>query len=71
MVNEHDATVRKRLFDELRRIHDNRDFIIGVMSNAPHTEDRETILQFIENGKDVTKKNLILLSLQLGNERNN
>lgn len=55
-MNEHDATVRKRLFDELRQIHDNRDFVIGVMSNAPHTEDRETILQFIENGEDVTKK---------------
>lgn len=67
----HDETIRKQLFEKLREISDDRDFVTGVMSFASHTEDRETILEFIRQGKLVTKKNLLLIALELSNMRDN
>ena len=61
--------IKRELFNKLNSFHHDKDFVIGVMSNAKHDEDRETILQFIENDDDVTIENIILLSLHLSNER--
>lgn len=61
--------IKRELFNKLNSFHHDKDFVIGVMSNAKHDEDRETILQFMENDDDVTIENIILLSLHLSNER--
>ena len=53
----------------LREIYDNRDFVLGVLSNATHPDDRRTILEFIEKGEEVTTENLILLSVDLDIKR--
>ena len=52
-----------------REIYDNRDFVLGVLSNATHPDDRRTILEFIEKGEEVTTENLILLSVDLDIKR--
>lgn len=57
------------LFNKLKAFNDDKDFILGVMCNAPHDEDMKIILEFMNKGKNVTTENIILLSLQLGNER--
>ena len=68
-MNEEVSPTAKALFEKLRAFYSNRDFILGVMCNAPHEDDMKTILEYIEKGKDVTRENLILLSLELGNKR--
>jgi hypothetical protein len=61
--------IKRELFNKLNDFYHDKDFVVGVMSNAKHDEDRKTILQFIENGEDVTIESIILLSLHLSNER--
>lgn len=55
----------EKLFRTLKNIFDDRDFVIGVMSNASRADDREEIIRFIEKGEDVTVENIILLSVHL------
>lgn len=61
--------IKRTLFDKLRDFHNDKDFVIGVMSNAKHDEDREVILEFIENEKEASIEDVILLSLHLANQR--
>ena len=61
--------IKRELFDKLNSFHHDKDFVVGVMSNAKHEEDRKTIIDYMENGEDVTVENIILLSLHLNNER--
>ena len=61
--------IKRELFNKLNSFYHDKDFVLGVMSNAKHDDDRETILQFMENGEDVTVESIILLSLHLNNER--
>lgn len=65
-------SMRRRLFDKLREIENDRDFVVGVMSSANSEEIAEAILDYIENGEDVTLESIILLSLELdiANKRN-
>ena len=68
-MNEEVSPTAKALFEKLRAFYNDRDFVLGVMCNAPHEDDMKTILEYIEKGKDVTRENLKLLSLELGNKR--
>ena len=63
------SKTQKALFEKLKAFYNNRDFILGVMCNAPHEDDMKTILEYMEKGNKVTCENLILLSLELGNKR--
>lgn len=62
--------IKRRLFDKLKEFHPDKDFVVGVMSNATHDEDRQAVIDFIENEKDATVEAVILLSLHLRNKRN-
>ena len=68
-MNEEVSPTAKALFEKLRFFYNNRDFVLGVMCNAPHEDDMKTILEYIEKREDVTIESLILLSLELGNKR--
>ena len=68
-MNEEVSPTSKALFEKLRSFYNNRDFGLGVMCNAPHEDDMKTILEYIEIGKNVTRENLILFSLELGNKK--
>lgn len=59
------------LFNKLKTFYNNRDFVLGVLNNAPYDEDRKIIIEYMDKGQDVTIENLILLSLELGNSREN
>ena len=63
------SEIQKTLFEKLKAFDNNRDFVLGVMCNAPHEDDMNTILKYIEKGKDLTRESLILLFLELGNKR--
>lgn len=62
--------VKRKLFDKLKEYHNDKDFVCGVVSNTQNDEDRQTIINYIDNSEDVTIENIILLSLHLKNERN-
>ena len=63
------ADIKRTLFDKLKEFHNDKDFVIGVMSNAKHDKDRETVLEFIENEKEASVEDVILLSLHMANQR--
>ena len=63
--------VKRRLINKLKEFYPDRDFVIGVISDVEHEEDQQTILDFMENEKDITAEDIILLSLYLGDKREN
>ena len=64
-----DKEVKETLRESLREIYDNKDFVLGVLSNASHPDDRRAILKYIEKGEEITTENLILLSVDLDIKR--
>ncbi len=63
------ADIKRQLFDKLKAFRPDKDFVIGVISNAKHDEDRQTILDFLDSEQNATVEDIILLSLHLCNER--
>ena len=61
--------IKRELFDKLKAFYNDKDFAIGIMSNVSHDEDRQRIIEYIDDGEDVTVENIILLSLYLNEER--
>lgn len=61
--------LKKELIKKLESISDDRDFILSVINSARHTDDRKAVIDFIDNGEDVTYENIILLALTLYEER--
>ena len=56
------------LISELKKISNDRDFILGVLSDAKTEENFKICLDFIKQGIDVTEPNLLMLSLDLDKE---
>lgn len=59
--------VKKKLFDKLKAYYNDKDFVCGVISNTKNDDNRKAVLDYIDNGDDVSVENIILLSLYLGN----
>lgn len=57
--------IRLQLFEKLCEFYDDKDFVIGVMSSAVSDGDAQTLLDYMNNGDDVTAENIILLALEL------
>lgn len=53
---------------ELKKKNNDRDFILGVLSDAKTEENFKICLDFIKQGIDVTEQNLQMLSLDLDKE---
>lgn len=58
---------RKLLFKKLKKIWDDTDFIVGVLSDITTEENCQLILEYIDNGIEVTPPNLVMLCLDLKN----
>lgn len=61
--------IKNTLTEKLKTVSNDPDFILGVLSNAKDNEDRQSIIDYIDLGVNVTYENILLLSLKLGNER--
>lgn len=57
------------LLEKLKAIYDDKDFIVGIFSNADNQDDRQRIVDYIDAGEEVTVENLLLLSVFLDNKR--
>lgn len=64
------AEIKSKLIEKLKTISEDKDFIVGVVSNAKHNDDREAIIEYIDNGENVDYEQLLLLSVWLSQERN-
>ena len=60
---------KQNLFYKLKDFHPDKDFVVGVMSNATHPEDQQTIIDFMESEEKPTLEEIILLSLDLNQHR--
>lgn len=58
-----------KLGKKLKEIYDNNAFIIEVLSYADNPEDQQIILDFIENGKDVSDETISVLAMELADKR--
>ncbi len=65
--------IKKELINELKLIWDNKDFVCGAMSNAGSEKAWEEMLEYIQNanesGEKVTSDEILLLSLDLSNDK--
>lgn len=63
--------IKQTLTDKLKVISESEDFIIGVLSNATHDDDRLELIRYIDAGKDVNYEQIVMHSLWLGQQRDN
>jgi hypothetical protein len=61
--------IKRQLFDRLKAYYPDKDFVCGVISNTKNDEDRLKIVDYMDNGEDVSVENIILLSLDLNQKR--
>lgn len=61
------TNTKRELFCKLRNLYNDKDFVIGVMSNAQSEEVQQRIINYINAGRDISKENIILLSLHYNN----
>lgn len=64
-----ESELAKKLIDELKKISEDEEFIVGVFANVYNDEDKKTLLEYIEKGEDVNYEQVILNSLWLGEQR--
>lgn len=63
------STLGLKLMEKLKQFSSDNDFIIGVLLDVYDEDDKQALLDYIENGKDVSYENVNLYALELGLER--
>lgn len=53
----------------LKKIYDNNNFIIEVLTYADNPEDQKTIIDFIDAGEDVDDETVSVLAMNLADAR--
>ena len=64
-----DKIIKRKLFETLRDYYNNRDFILGVGSNVTCDEDRQTVIDFINQRNKPTPEEVIILTIELNQKR--
>ena len=59
----------KQLIQVLRDIWDDKEFVLGVVTDLETDEERQAVLDFIKSNDDVTTEDIVLLALHIDNER--
>lgn len=58
-------SIKRKLFDKLKEFYNDKDFVIGVISNVDTDENYQKIIDFIDEGEGVTVESIIALSVLL------
>lgn len=58
-------SIKRQLFEKLRGFYNDRDFVVGVMSNVDTEENYQRIIDFIDTGESVSIESIIALSVLL------
>ena len=68
--NDGAYNLRLSLYKKLVELHDNKDFLIGIMSLISHPDDIEAMIDFIENQPDeATPSNITKFAVVMCNDR--
>ena len=54
---------------ELKQFSTDDDYILGALADSEFDEDRKLIIEYIDNGEDVSYESVILFSLEVGQQR--
>ena len=63
------SEIKRELIAALKAFHNNKDFIVGVVSAVTHENDQRKIIDFIQKSKEVTTESIILLAIHLKQSR--
>ena len=58
------------LIEKLKKFSTESDFIIGVLVYVETQSDRKQLIEYIDNGKDVSYESILLYALELDLNRN-
>ena len=50
---------------KLKSVYDNDNFITAVLSYADNEVDQRSVIEFIDNGEDVTDENVLIFVMEL------
>ena len=50
---------------KLKSVYDNDNFITAVLSYADNEVDQRSVIEFIDNGEDVTDENVLIFAMDL------
>ena len=64
-----DKTIKRKLFETLRDFYNERMFILCVGSNVTCDEDRQTVIDFINQKNKPTPEDVIILTVELNQQR--
>lgn len=56
-------SIKRQLFEKLRELYNDKDFVVGVISNAGTEENYRKIIDFIDAGESVSVESVIALSV--------
>lgn len=59
------------LIKKLKTVSDDEDFLLSIINLARGVDERMAIIDFIDNGEDVTYENLLLLALTMYEKHEN
>ena len=67
--NNKPSKVTLELIEKLKAFSNDDDYILGTLADSSYDEDRQLIIDYIEKGEDVSYENVILFSLEVGQNR--
>ena len=50
---------------KLKSVYDNDNFMTAVLSYADNEVDQRSVIEFIDNGEDVTDENVLIFAMEL------
>lgn len=68
MTNDISLTT-KRLFEKLRVIYDDREFIIGILALLKEDSDKDLMLKYINENDEVSDEMVSIYALELNQKR--
>lgn len=69
-LNKHKPSkVTLELIEKLKAFSQEDDYFFGVLAQSAVDSDRKLIIDYIDNGKDVSYSNILLFALEVGQKR--
>ena len=63
------TNTEKKLIQVLRDIWDDKEFVLGVVTDLETDEERQAVLDYIQSNDGVTTEDIVLLALHIDTER--
>lgn len=57
--------LKKELIKELRKVFDDKEFVIGILCDLRSDEDIETLLTYIQKNENIESQDIILFAMNI------